>query len=181
MKLDGADGNKVEARLAFARHVLGYSWDFAFPFLIDRITIDPKMGVWTFNAFLPVSQNENGLVTDAAEFNLGSTASIAIELGAEVISNWFTLRGFYANDSGFSLLKQGGKVSSNRFGGDAFFKAGPQFNLFGVPFKTALLGTFVYESVAIRRGLNNVEDGQTEITGITYSVGYAGGGVAVSW
>ncbi len=181
MNLNGSDGGVVKARLAFARHVIGYSWDFQFPFLIDRITVDPKIGVWTFNAFLPVSQDENGLVTKSQEFNLGSTATVAIEIGGEIIGSWYTLRGFYANDAGFSLIKQGARVVSNRFGGDAFFKAGPTFTLFEVPFKTALLGSFIYESVSIRRGVGEIEDGNTEITGIVYSVGYAQGGVAISW
>lgn len=181
MKLNSADGSKINASLAFARHVLGYSFDFQFPFLVDRITVDPKMGVWTFNATLPVAQDEAGLVTKTQAFNLGSTVSIAVEIGGEIIGDWYTLRGFYANDAGFSVLKQGGSVTSNRFGGDAFFKAGPTFKLFEIPFKTALLGSFIYESVAIRRGVGEVAEGETTITGIVYSVGYAQGGVAISW
>lgn len=181
INLDTQSGEKVQSSLAFARHVFGFSWEVPIDFFINRITIDPKVGVWTFNARLPVKQDEVGNVIEMADFNLGSTASVAIEGGLEISRNWFTLRGFYAFDGGFSLIKQGAKVTSNRFGGEAFFKAGPQFTLFDIDFKTALLGSFVYEAVTISRGVGDLEAGQSEISSISYSAGYAGGGGAISW
>lgn len=181
MKLDGVNGEKVKTSVAFARHVLGFSWEIPIDFVVDRITIDPKLGVWTFNASLPVQQDEFGNVLSVQDFNLGSTASVAIESGIEISKDWFTLRGFYAFDGGFSLVKQGGKVTSNRFGGEAFFKAGPKFTLFDMDFKTAILGSFVYEAVTISKGVGELEAGQSEISAISYSAGYAGGGGAISW
>lgn len=180
-KLGGSDGAEVRSSLAFARHVIGFSWDISLDFFINRITIDPKIGVWTFNASLPVQLDEAGNVSAIQDFNLGSTASIALEGGLEIVESWFTLRGFYAFDSGFSVMKQGAKVTSNRFGGDAFFKAGPKFSLFDVDFNTALLASFVYESVRISRGVGDLDPGQAKISSVSYSAGYAGGGGAISW
>jgi hypothetical protein len=105
-----------------------------------------------------------------------------LEVGLEKTSDWFTLRGWYAIDSGFSLLKSGGKVTSNRLGIDTYFTAGPKFSLLGLGMKTALMGFYVFENVSIRKGTEGViEPGVEAISGLTYSAGYAGGGVALSW
>jgi hypothetical protein len=99
-----------------------------------------------------------------------------------MLSEWYTLRGWYAIDSGFSLLKTGGRVTSNRFGFDAYFTAGPSFPIFGVPFKTALLAFFVYEDVSLTAGKpKDPQPGEKEIEGVGYSGGYAGGGIGVTW
>ncbi len=180
--LDGANGEKFAASIAFSRHVLGYSFDFNPHFLVDRVTAAPKLGIWTFDAVLPVEQDETGKVVQTAPFRLGTTASLALEVGLELLSDWYTLRGWYAIDSGFSLLKTGGKVTSNRLGIDTYFTAGPVIPIFGHPFRTALVGFYVYEAVSLEAGVpKDLAPGEEAISGIEYSSGYAGGGVAISW
>lgn len=182
LEIEGTKGEKFTTNLAFARHVIGYSFGFDTGLFINRISIDPKFGMWNFDASLPVLQDEQGKVSRVEKFSLGKTFSLALEVGLEKTSSWFTLRGWYAIDSGFSLLKSGGKVTSNRLGIDSYFTAGPKFSVFGLGMKTALMGFYVFENVSIRKGTDGViEPGVEAISGLTYSAGYAGGGVALSW
>lgn len=178
-----ADENTPDkTSLESARHVLGFSVDFNPGFLFDRVTIDPKLGMWTFSAVLPADVDSEGKVISVKSFELGSTFSVALEVGLELLSDWYTLRGWYSIDSGFSLIKTGGQVTSNRFGIDTYFTAGPSFPIFGIPFKTALLAFFVFENVALEAGdPKEAQAGDKEITGIEYSGGFAGGGIGVTW
>jgi hypothetical protein len=179
--LEGVDGDE-EASIAFARHVLGYSFGFAPGFLVDRITFDPKLGIWTFAADLPVAFDDEGRVTEIAEFRPGRTFSVAGEAGIELLSSWYTVRGWYSLDTGFSLLKSGAKVTSNRLGMDGYFTAGPTFPLFGLDMKTALMAFYLYEAVTLASGEDaSLEEGESVIDEIKYSSAYAGGGVAISW
>lgn len=180
--LAAEDGSDERALLAFSRHTLGFSLGIDPGYLVDRLTVDPKLGMWEFHARLPTSQNEDGKVLRSDTFEIGRSFSLAAEVGAELLSEWYTLRGWYAIDTGFSLLKSGGRVTSNRLGIDAYFTAGPVFGVFGLPMKTALLAFYVYEAVSIEAA--KTEDpapGEDKISGIDYSTGYAGGGVAISW
>ena len=182
LSLKGSNDAEFEAKIAFARHVVGYSFGFDPGLLVNRVTLDPKLGMWAFDATLPVLQDTDGKVAQVQRFALGKTFSLALEVGLERSSNWFTLRGWYAIDTGFSLLKSGGKVTSNRLGIDTYFNAGPKFSLLGLNMKTALLGFYVYENVNISQGKSaDLDPGVKEISGLTYSAGYAGGGVALSW
>lgn len=172
----------ITTSIESARHVLGFSFDFNPGFLIDKITVDPKLGRWNFNAVLPTEKDENGEIISVRTFDLGNTFSTALEIGAEMLNSWYTLRGWYSIDSGFSLLKSGGRVTSNRFGLDAYFTAGPSFPIFGIPFKTALLAFFFYEDVSLKLGdPENPQPGDTAIKEVGYGGGFAGAGVGITW
>ncbi len=180
--LTGENGAKATAEISWSRHVLGYSFDFNPGVLLDRITIDPKLGMWRFEARLPVPNEADPATPRTESIKLGKTFSLDLEVGGELLSDWYTLRGWYAIDGGFSLLKQGGSVSSNRFGADAYFTAGPTFPILGIPFKTALLAFYVYEAVNVSTGKNdNLQPGQVAISSVPYSAGYAGGGILITW
>ncbi len=179
--ITGAD-TTYTASIAFARHVLGFSWDFKPGLLVDRITVDPKLGIWTFNASLPVEENTDNKVTEMADFSLGRSFALGLEVGLEKLSDWYTLRGWFGINTGYSLIKSGGKITSNRLGVDAYFTAGPELPLMGLRLRTALLGFYFWESV----GLTNttVKAAATDpaaISGVSYQVGYAGAGLALSW
>lgn len=182
LAIELADGSSDTASIASARHTLGFSLDFNPGFLVDRITVDPKLGMWEFNARLPSATDDNGKVTQMSDFRLGRTFSTALEIGLEELSDWYTLRGWYGIDTGFSLIKSGGRVTSNRLGIDAYFTAGPTFPLFGVPFKTALLAFYMFEHVNLTAGKSeDLAAGESAVEGLAYDSGYAGAGVAVTW
>jgi hypothetical protein len=182
LDLEKADGTTDTASIASARHTLGFSIDFNPGFIIDRITVDPKLGMWEFNARLPSKVNDDGKVEQMSDFNLGRTFSTALEIGLENLSDWYTLRGWYGIDTGFSLIKSGGRVTSNRLGIDAYFTAGPTFPIGGVPFKTALLAFYMYEHVNLTSGEDpDLEPGESAVDSIAYDSGYAGGGIAITW
>ena len=177
--LPGSTGS-VDASISFSRHVVGFSWDFNPGFLFDRVTVDPKLGAWTFNATLPVAYDTSGNVAELAVFNLGRTFSLGLEVGLEELSSWYTVRGWYGINTGYSLLNSGGKITSNRFGVDAYFTGGPEIPFFGVGMKTALLAFYFYESIGLTS--NSVSTaGPAAISGVSYDVGYAGLGLALSW
>lgn len=179
---EGPNGQKFETKIGFSRHVLGYSFGFDPGLFVNRLTLDPKVGLWSFDATLPTLQDDQGRVSQVRRFRLGKTVSVALEAGLERYTNWFTLRGWYAIDTGFSLLKSGGTVSSNRLGFDSYVNVGGRFSVFGVPMKTSILGFYVYENVSISMGKGeSVDPGVQEISGLTYTAGYAGVGLALSW
>ncbi|MEN9834154.1 MAG: hypothetical protein RL011_347 [Pseudomonadota bacterium] len=184
--LDGIDLNGLDttytASIAFARHVIGFSWDFNPGFLVDRVTIDPKLGLWTFNASLPVAMNENKKVIEMADFSLGRSFALGLELGLEQLSDWYTIRGWFGINTGYSLIKSGGKVTSNRLGVDAYFTAGPELPLLGLRLRTALLAFYFWESVGLTNTTVKAADSDpAAISGVSYDVGYAGAGIALSW
>ena len=181
-KIEMADGTTDEQYVGFARHIIGYSFGLELSGFVDRITVDPKLGIWKFNARLPAATNENGDVTKLENFNLGRTFSLALETGIESTSTWYVLRAWGGMDTGFSLLKSGGKVSSYRFGLDAFLTAGPEIPLFGASFKTTWILFYVFDRLNIKIKENiELEAGEDAITGVSYNAAYAGAGVAISW
>lgn len=181
-KIDMADGTTGEQYIGFSRHIIGYSFGLELSGVIDRITVDPKLGIWTFNARLPASTNENGDITKLEDFNLGRTFSLALEAGIESTSEWYVLRAWAGMDTGFSLLKSGGKVSSYRFGLDAFLTAGPEIPLLGASFKTTWILFYVFDRLDIKTKESiELKAGEDAITGVAYDAAYAGAGVAISW
>ena len=179
--LAGANGPSV-ASVEFSRHTIGYSWEFDPGLFVDRITIDPKIGIWNYKSNLPAVYDTEGRVSQMKAFNLGRAASLAIEVGLEERSSWYTLRGWYALTSGISLLKSGGRVTSNRFGIDAYFTAGPTISMFSMPFKTALIGCYFYEKVSLLASkASDAAASDFDISSINYTAGYAGTGQVISW
>ena len=174
-----------ETSIKSSRHVLGFSWGLEIDSFVDRITVDPKLGIWTYSAKLASLGQDKKTIVSVNDFEVGTTFSMALEVGAEWPSDWYTIRTWYAIDTGVSLLKTGGKITSNKFGFDGFFTAGPKFSLFGLPVKTALLGFYFFESVAISNGeqkrSEDLEAGEFDIHKIEYQAGYAGMGVLVQW
>jgi len=80
--LAGANGPSV-ASVEFSRHTIGYAWEFDPGLFIDRITIDPKIGIWNYKSNLPAVYDTDGSVSEMKAFNLGRAASVAIEPGLE--------------------------------------------------------------------------------------------------
>lgn len=181
-KIDMPDGSEDEQYIGFSRHIIGYSFGLELNSVIDRVTIDPKLGIWTFNARLPITLNENGDVEKLEDFKLGRTFSLALEAGIESTSDWYVLRAWAGMDTGFSLLKSGGKVSSYRFGLDAFLTAGPEIPFFGASLKTTWVLFYLFDRLDITTKENvELDVGEDAITGVAYDAAYAGAGVAISW
>jgi hypothetical protein len=178
--LPGING-PVDTTIQFSRHVVGFSWDIKMPFMVDKLTIDPKIGMWSFNATLPVTSDSQGRVAQVGDFNLGRTFSLGLDIGLEELADWYTVREWYGVNTGYSIIKSGAKVTSNRFGVDAYFTGGPDLPIFGVTFKSAILAFFFYESVDLTRNVTAAENGPATITGVSYKAGYAGLGLALSW
>ena len=177
-----ADDTTKETSIGWARHVLGYSFAYDPGYLVDRITIDPKIGVWFFDAKLALTRNADGVPTQVDSFSLGRTISTSIGLGLEWTSGWYTLRTWAAFDTGYGLSKSGGSITSKRVGVDSYFHVGPTIPVLGVPFKTALLAFASFESIELAIDSDkDSESLQPAIGGVNYDGGYAGGGLAISW
>ena len=73
-------------------------------------------------------------------------------------------------------------MTSNRFGIDAYFTAGPTIPIFSIPFKTALMGFYFYEKVNLLGSkASDVAASDFDISSINYTAGYAGTGLVISW
>ena len=102
--------------------------------------------------------------------------------------NWTGWLGPFSGGSsefvGFArvCLKSGGRVTSNRFGIDAYFTAGLTISMFSMPFKTALMRFYFYEKVnLVASKASEVAASDFDISSINYTAGYAGTGLVISW
>jgi len=173
----------VEASIESSRHTLGYSYEFDPHLLVDKITIEPKVGAWTFKGVLPITDDERGLIADTANFALNSALSLGFEVGLEELSDWYLMRQWYRVNTGFSLHKSSGRVVSNQFGVDAFFTGGPRISLFGLSMKSAIMAFYFCDAVdiSLNRQVGTVAGDDAKITAVGFTVGYAGIGAALSW
>ena len=173
----------VETSIASSRHTLGYTFEYEPHLLVDKITFEPKVGVWTFKGVLPATVDDHGLIVDTANFKLNSTLSLGLEVGLEELSNWYLIRQWYRVNTGFSLLKSSGRVVSNQFGIDAFFTGGPIISVFGVSMKSAIMGFYFFDAVdiSLNKAVGTSAGDVAKITAVGYTAGYAGVGAALSW
>jgi hypothetical protein len=174
----------IETSIAWGRFIVGKSFGLTLSRFADRIDLTPKLGLWNFNAKLPTDVDESGQVMKVGTFDLDRAMSFALEAGVEWSTSWYAIRPWYSFDGGAALSKVSKKhVTSNRVGLDSYWTAGPEFTMFRIPFKTTWLLFALYETI----GLTNtdpkteLEDGDSEITAISFSSGYTGAGVAISW
>jgi hypothetical protein len=174
--------NGFGTQISWSRLILGKSWGWSPGFLVDRVDLTPKIGIWSLSATLPITFAEDGVSAVGVQtFETDRALGLAIEGGLEWISTWYLLRMWGAFDTALNFGRIGAAgVTSQRFGVDTYLTAGPEINLFGVPFKTALLGFFLFESIELSQkpDKNNLED---QIVGIGYQGGYAGLGGVLSW
>ncbi len=174
--------NGFETQISWSRVILGKSWGWSPGFLVDRLDVTPKIGMWSLSATLPTAFAEDGITPLAVQtFATEKALGLAIEGGVEWLSTWYLLRAWGAFDTALNFGRIGAAgVTSQRFGIDGYLTAGPEIRIFGVPFKTALLGFFLFESIELSQNPDeeNLED---QIVGIGYQGGYAGVGGVLSW
>jgi hypothetical protein len=176
------DGLNTE--IEWSRHIVGKSFGLNLNRIIDKIDITPKVGVWSFNAKLVDSHNDDGTAATVGRFKMARGISFSLEAGVEWLSNWYTIRPWYSYDYANAINSvKGQKVSSSRVGFDTYWTAGPVFKVFGLPLKTALMAFFIYESIGLSASNANpaLSEGSREIVGVDFSGGYAGVGLAISW
>lgn len=188
-----ADDNGFATSIAWSRLIFGASFGFSPGWLIDRIDITPKIGMWSLVGDLAVRDPETDAVTGTEEFDFKQKFSLGLEAGVEWPRDDFLVRGWYGFDTALSFGKYGGSnVKSNRLGVDTYWKAGPTFPIFGVPFKTAILAFYFYETVDLAKPEVKQEQdeliaaGDTSansplVDGLTIIGGYLGLGLAISW
>lgn len=172
-----------ETSIGWNRLIFGTSFTYNPGFLVDKLDLTPKLGVWTLNAVLPTEETAAGQVAATSRFEFKRQFGFGVEAGAELSSDWYVVRGWYGFDMALSLGKIGGSsVKSSRFGVDAFMTAGPTFEVLGASLKTAILAFMFYESVELEKTGKSAESTAAgEISGISYDGGYAGLGAAISW
>jgi hypothetical protein len=177
--VDGLDTN-----IEWSRQIIGKSFGLSLSRFVDRIDITPKIGVWSFNAKLVDSYNDDGTAATVGHFKIANGMSFSLEAGAEWLSNWYTIRPWYSYDYANAINSvTNKKVTSSRIGFDTYWTAGPVFKVFGMPLKTALMGFFIYESISLSSSNGNptLSEGEREIVEVTFSGAYAGAGLAISW
>jgi hypothetical protein len=172
--------NYGKTSLRWSRTLLGYSFAFDFPWVIDQIDITPKIGLWDFAATFPIALSSGEVVP--REFLVDNEPSFALEVGVEWIASEYSIRPWFSADVALvtSQLSSSG-VSSQRWGVDGWWSGGPDFDLYGATMKTAFLGFAVFEDIELVGKGGAEEDSGTFINSIDYRAAYLGVGVAVSW
>ena len=178
----------VDSSISWTRHVLGYTFRFPFPWLIDRVTLTPKLGLWSLEAKIPGPRDDVGRVSELREFEIENAISLGIEAGMELLASRFLLRPWAGIDSGYSPVDDSKRVTSRRVGLDTYL-AGPRLGILGSTGRFAFLGFLFVENVtltsdnAVGTEAEANEDGVKLTTArrIEYNAGYAGLGLALSW
>ncbi len=172
-----------ETSIEWSRLIVGKSFGLKLNHFADRIDVTPKIGVWNFHTKLPNDWDEDGQVASVGSFDLDRAMSFSLETGLEWQSSWYIVRPWYSFDgAGFISKLNSKRVTSNRFGLDTYWTAGPKFRLFERQFCITWLGFFIYESIGLasNKDVTLTED-DSVITDMSYSTTYAGLGMAVSW
>jgi hypothetical protein len=170
----------VKVYLGWSRITAGMSFGLYPGFLVDKIDIVPKVGIWNFSGLLPI-QTSTGLLTQ--EFKVKNGLSLALEAGLEWIGSWYTIRSWASQDQSLVLGKiDTSGVATTRVGLDTFLSAGPTINVFSAKLKTTFLLFVVLESIKLRAAKGTVQETQRfRIDEVDFDSGYAGGGLVISW
>lgn len=184
LPLKAVEQDGFETSIEWSRLVVGKSFGLKLNRFADRVEITPKLGLWNFHTKLPVNYDADGKVTKVGVFDLDRAMSFSLEMGVEWNSPVYVIRPWYSFDGAGLISKINSKrVTSNRFGLDTYWTAGPKFRILGNQFKTAWLGFFIYETIGLTNNDSDVAlgEGESIITDLSFTTGYAGLGVAVSW
>lgn len=180
---EASDGRTVDLSITWARHQLGYSFAFAPGYLVDLVTIAPKLGIWNFDANIDVARDGNRRVTATQHFGVVNAFGLGLELGLEWISDWYVIRPWAGIDGGFPVVPNSDNVSSLRGGVDGYWQVGTPIKIFSNQFRLALLAFGFGERVSLRspKSEKALVAGGKAISYFEYKAFYAGGGLTVSW
>lgn len=174
----------AESSIEWSRHVLGFTFGLPFPWLIERVTLTPKLGVWNLRATIPGVTDAEGRVSELREFAIDKAISLGAEAGAELRVKRAAFRPWLGVDSGYSPFGAAKRVTSRRVGLDLYV-AGPAIG--GV--RMALLGFLFVENVSLTTDAPPTGAGELDADGVSrttarridFVAGYGGGGLALSW
>lgn len=163
-----------------SRAVFGWSFGLDLGGLVDRVDLVPKIGRWSVRTvFADIDENGERI---EVPFDVSGALSLGIEAGAESSFDWMLMRFWVARDFGYNPFDKSKTttVTNTRAGLDALVR-GPVFGLFGSPVSLSFLGFALYENVDLRKKKSEDEEESVTIDGVTYNVGYLGGGFALAW
>lgn len=178
----------VQSSLSWTRHVLGYTFRLPFPFLLDSVTLTPKVGIWNLHARIPGAADALGRIDELRAFDISKALSVGAEFGGEILVSRAAIRPWGGLDAGFSPLGDKKRVTSRRVGLDLYV-AGPRLAFLGATVRFAALGFLFVENVSLTSDDENRAEAVENADGvkrtvarrIEYSAGYAGLGLALSW
>ena len=170
--------------LQWSRLVLGKSFSFAFPFVINRIEATPKLGRYFLSSNQPVEVDSDGTVLSTQKFEIRNQPSFSVELSAERAAKLYTARVWYALDRGIPFIPVIGTsaVSAERAGADLFLNSGVKADFFGNEYSLNLLAFGLYENLTIEDlKLEDLQPGEVAVSAIQLRSAYAGLGLVVNW
>lgn len=105
------------------RTMIGYSIGFRPIWFIDRIDLTPKIGRYTFVAYLPL-YDDDGNIGEIYEFDAKGLISAGYEIGADFTYWRFLVRGWIGQDMAVKLLpgNEIGRIHASKTGLDIHFK-----------------------------------------------------------
>jgi hypothetical protein len=168
---DEAAGLKY--KYGWNRTVLGWSLGTKVIPFIDRFDVVPKLGVWNFDAELPLDPNDS-LSNYPVKIDYGP--AFGLEAGAEWYGKWAQMRLWGATDLNIGFLSAGNEsVRTLRGGADVLFD-GPKL---GSVFKLTYLASLSGEQVQI----DIAEDKESGIvpSSLKFSQSFLGLGLSLSW
>lgn len=158
----------------------GKSWGLGLPYVVDRIDIVPKIGIWNFNLSKP-TKVENHF--EVRRFDVKNELSLNLEGGLEWISSWYTIRLWGATDRTFSLGKvKGSAIKSTRYGFDTYWIGAYNFKISKALLKLVIIGYGFTETVNITNPKKKEEDvSDTRIDDVEYIQYIWGLGTGLAW
>ena len=178
------ESNGSTLGLEWSRLVLGKSFAFKIPLLINRVELTPKLGRYFLQSMMPIDTADNGDVISTQEFNVRNQPSFSLEVAAERASKNYTARLWYATDRAIAFLPIVGSsaVSAERFGADLFLNSGLNFQTFGIDYVLNILVFGSYENLAlVDLKAGDLQAGEISVSGIQLRSAYSGLGIVINW
>jgi hypothetical protein len=148
--------------------------------IVDRIDFVPKLGVWDVAALLPVKTQSGTL---RQEFSIDKRMSFSLEVGAEWIGSWYTIRTWASQDQSLTVGKiDTSGIITTRLGLDTYLPTGPTIRLKSTSIKCTMLIFAELDEIKLSapKGSSSESD-RLRIDEIDFDSGYAGGGIVIAW
>jgi hypothetical protein len=176
--LDFSNGVGEQTTVGWERATIGYSLGFEPGLIVDRIDFLPQIGMWSFEARLPVVFPEQATLFQ--EFKTSGQPIFSGEVGLEGQLAILHYRIYVGKDISLGIRKNE-KVDSNRLGLDLNLNIFPSWKVLSSPVRLSLLGFYLYESISFGGIEKNSDLNQLKIDSLAYASAHLGGGIVLHW
>lgn len=173
----------LDLSFRWRRYTLGWAFGRDIDFFFNRIDLTPRLGIMDIRSTLPVPSptEENQKIT--TDFNMVDAFNFGAELGIEKNFSFAMLRLWGASDFAVGFLEKAGggrgTITSFRAGVDTYFELFRLADALDVNLLLFGLGERISLSQSVSEDQQSLDS--PTIEGLSYSFGFLGAGLTISW